>query len=154
MMINESCYKILFGCCNIFNIFFWHFIRFQQTNPSSVTKRFNVVFGWCIDLTFFDSSLNSFLFEITFFSLSSKSVFFTKLAISILIVEFVSANLAQKISDVNLLNSWSVIYSSWSWSAVILISILLILVLWSVFLKKSTSISHFIFNSSISSSSN
>ena len=28
-----------------------------------------------------------------------------KLAISILIVEFVSANLAQKISDVNLLNS-------------------------------------------------
>ena len=40
-----------------------------------------------------------------FFSLSSKSVFFTKLAISILIVEFVFANLAQKISDVNLLNS-------------------------------------------------
>ena len=43
-----------------------------------------------IALTFFNGSLNSFLFEVTFlfklFSLSSKSAFFTKLAISLLLV--------------------------------------------------------------------
>ena len=41
-----------------------------------------------------------------------------------------------KFSVVNLLNSWVVTYSSWSWSVVILISISLIFVLWSDFLTK------------------
>ena len=49
------------------------------------------------------------LFEITFllkfFSLSSKSVFFTKLVISFLLAEFACANLEANVSDVNLLNS-------------------------------------------------
>ena len=54
------------------------------------------------------------LFEVGFllksFSLSLKSVFFTKLAISFLLNKFTCVNLAEKISDVNLLNSWVVIY--------------------------------------------
>ena len=62
-----------------------------------------------VALAFFDSSFNSFLFEVTFlfnfFSLSLKSVFFTKLAISILLAKFVCANLAVKLSNVILLNS-------------------------------------------------
>ena len=69
-----------------------------------------------IALTFSDSSFNSFstiacfvLFEVTFlfmfFSLSSKSVFFTKLAISLLLAKSYFANLALKLSDVNLLKS-------------------------------------------------
>ena len=49
------------------------------------------------------------LFEITFllkvFSLSSKSVFFTKLVISFLLAKFACANLEANVSDVNLLNS-------------------------------------------------
>ena len=60
-------------------------------------------------LSFFYSSLNSFLFAVTFlfkfFSLSSKPVFFTKLAISFLLVKLAYANLAAKLSEVNLLNS-------------------------------------------------
>ena len=89
--------------------------------------------------TFFDSSFHSFsrskcftLFEVTlsfkFFSLSIKSVFFTKLEISFLLAKFAYANLAEKLSDVNSLNSWVVIYLSWSWSVVISFSMSLIFV--------------------------
>ena len=56
------------------------------------------------------------LFEVAFlfncFNLSSKSVFFTKVAISLLLAKFVCANLAIKFCDVNLLNSGVVIYLS------------------------------------------
>ena len=66
--------------------------------------------------TFFNSSFNSFstrtfvvLFEVTFlfifFSLSLKSVVFTKLAIPFLLVKLVCANLAAKFFTVNLLTS-------------------------------------------------
>ena len=62
-----------------------------------------------IALTFSDSSFNSFststcfiLFEVTFLS---KSVFFTKLAISFLLAKFAWANLAVTFSAANLLNS-------------------------------------------------
>ena len=69
-----------------------------------------------IALTCFDTSFNAFLFEVTFlfkfFSLSPKSVFFTKLTISFLLAKFVCANLGAKCSDVNLLNSGVVIYLS------------------------------------------
>ena len=44
-----------------------------------------------IGLTFFDSSFYYFLFEV--FSFSSKLVFFTKLAISLLVVKFARFNL-------------------------------------------------------------
>ena len=71
-----------------------------------------------IALTFFDSSFNSFLFDVTSFSLLSKSVFFKKLAISILLATFALFNLKLKIAAVNLLNSGVVIYSSWLWSAI------------------------------------
>ena len=71
--------------------------------------------------TFFNSSFNSFststfvvLFEVTFlfifFSLSLKSVVFTKLAISFLLVKLVFANLAAKFFAVNLLTSAVVIF--------------------------------------------
>ena len=58
-------------------------------------------FNWC-----------NFLFK--FFSLSSKSVLFTKLAISFLLAKFTCANLAAKLSTVNLLNPRVVLYLSWS----------------------------------------
>ena len=41
---------------------------------------------------FFDSSFNSFLFDVTSFSLLSKSVFFTKLAISLLLAKVASCS--------------------------------------------------------------
>ena len=44
-----------------------------------------------------------FLFK--FFSLSSKSVFFTKLTISLLLAKFACANLEAKLPAVNFLNS-------------------------------------------------
>ena len=65
-----------------------------------------------IALTFFDSSFNSFLFEVTFYIFSSKSVFFTKAEISFLIAKFACANLAVKFSAINLLNSGVAIYLS------------------------------------------
>ena len=61
-----------------------------------------------IALSFFDSSFNSFLFEVIFlfkfFSLLSKSAFFTKFEISFLLTKFACANLAVKFSFFNLLN--------------------------------------------------
>ena len=74
-----------------------------------------------IALTFSDSLFSSFsiracfaLFEVillsNFFSLSSKSVFFTKLAILLLLAKFGFANLAAQFSAKNLLNSGVVIY--------------------------------------------
>ena len=72
------------------------------------------------------------LFEITFlftfFSLSSKSVSFTKLVISLLVAKFACANLAVKFSAVSWLNSGVAIYLSWLWS-VIFFSVSLIFVL-------------------------
>ena len=41
-----------------------------------------------IALTFLDNSFNSFIFDLTSLSFSSKSVFFTKLAISLLLAKF------------------------------------------------------------------
>ena len=41
---------------------------------------------------FFDSSFNSFLFDVTSFSLLSKSVFFTKLAIALLLAKVASCS--------------------------------------------------------------
>ena len=65
-----------------------------------------------IALTFLDSSFNSFLFDVTSFSLLSKSVCLTRLAISFLLAKFVGFSLTAKFSDVNLLNSLVVIYLS------------------------------------------
>ena len=62
--------------------------------------------------------------------------FFTKLGISCLLAIFALPNLAVKRSDVDILNSWVVVYLSWSWSIVILFSISLIFVLYSGFLTK------------------
>ena len=63
-----------------------------------------------VALTSFDSSFNSFLFDVTSFSLSSKSVLFTKLVIPSLVAKFACFNLKAKISAVNLLNSGVVVY--------------------------------------------
>ena len=62
-----------------------------------------------IALTFFDSSFNSFLFDVTSFSLLSKSVFFTKLAMAILLAKFARFSLKSKICAGNLLNSGVVV---------------------------------------------
>ena len=58
--------------------------------------------------THFVLSEVTFLFK--FFILSSKSVFFTKCAISAVVANFACANLAAKFSAVNVLNSCVVIY--------------------------------------------
>ena len=68
---------------------------------------------------------SNFLFK--FIILSSKSVFLTKAAISFLFTKFACAILEVKISAVNLLNYWVVIYLSWL--VVILFSVSLIFVL-------------------------
>ena len=65
-----------------------------------------------IALTFFDSLFNSFLFDVTPFSLLSQSAAFTKLAISLLFSKFNSFNLKEKTYVVNLLNYGVVIYFS------------------------------------------
>ena len=80
-----------------------------------------------IALTFFHRSFNSFLFEVR--SLLSKSVFLKRLGISLSLTKFACTNLAEKCCPDNLLNSWVVVYLSWSWSVVILFSISLIFVL-------------------------
>ena len=79
-----------------------------------------------IALTFF-LIIYSFLFDVTSFSLLSKSVFFMKLATSFLIAKCACFSLAATFSAVNLSNSGVVIYL-WSWS-VIFFSISLIFVL-------------------------
>ena len=63
-----------------------------------------------IFLNSFSTSKIIFLFK--FFSLLSKSVLFTNLAISLLLAKFACFNLAAKFSDVKVLNSGVVIYLS------------------------------------------
>ena len=86
-----------------------------------------------IAVTFFDSSFNWSLYDVTSFSLLSKPVFFAKLAISLLLAKFAHFNLKSKTSIVNLLNSGVVTYLSWLWS-VIFFSVSLVFVFYSVFL--------------------
>ena len=69
-------------------------------------------------LIFCDRSFNSFLFVVTSFCLLSKSVFFTKLLISLLLARFARFNRKLKISAVNVLNSGVVICLSWLLSGV------------------------------------
>ena len=155
-MINKIWWKIVVWFSHIFNIFFLHSIKFPRINPSSAIKIFIVFFTWykyqlvskcswrkifcsitntkliyqifCqlfVDfaLNFFDCSFNSFLF---------KSIFFTKLAKSLLLAKSAYDKFAVKLSDVIFLNSWVVIYLSWSLSVVTLFSIWIIFVFWSV----------------------
>ena len=91
----------------------------------------------CSFLNLFSTSKCFNLFEVTFLlkfiCLSSKSVFFTKAAISFsigisLLAKFACANFAAKVSAANVLNSALVIHLSWLWS-VIFFPILLIFVL-------------------------
>ena len=58
-----------------------------------------------ITLTLSDSSFDSFLLDVTSFSSLSKSVFFTKLPLSLFLAKFACFGLAVKFSDVGLLNS-------------------------------------------------
>ena len=58
-----------------------------------------------IALTFLDNLFNSFLFNVVSFSLLSKSAFFTKLAISLLLAKYCDFSLAVKLSNVNLVYS-------------------------------------------------
>ena len=67
-------------------------------------------------LTCVDSLFNSFLFDVTSFGLLSKSVLFTRLELSLLLVKFARFNLNSKIYFVNLLNSVVVTYLLWLWS--------------------------------------
>ena len=73
---------------------------------------FNMPQKFGFPLTVFDSSFNPFLFNVKSFSLLSKCVFLTKLAISYLLAKFACCNLKSKFSAVNLLNFGVVIYLS------------------------------------------
>ena len=87
---------------------FWNIPEKRYFAPLRIPNLFIKSFVNSFDhiaLTFFDSSFNSFLFDVTFFSLWSKSVFFTKLAILFLLAKFACFSLAVKFFDVNLLNS-------------------------------------------------
>ena len=55
-----------------------------------------------IALVFFEILYNSFLFEVTFFILLSKSIYFTKLALSFLPPKFACLSISVKFPDVNL----------------------------------------------------
>ena len=114
--------KIAVWSSYVFNIFFWHCIRFPRFNPNSATIIFNVFwnipkekyfvplrvltlliksyanFHFFLDvaLTFFDNLFSSFLF---------KSIFFTKLAILFLLAKFACFNPVARFSDVKLLSS-------------------------------------------------
>ena len=117
----KSWYKIAGWFSYIFNIFFWHSIRFPWFNPTSATIIFNVFwnspeekyfallrvlalltkyyansFFFDVALTFFDNLFSSVLF---------KSIFFTKLAILFLLAKLTCFNLAVKFSDVKFLSS-------------------------------------------------
>ena len=76
----------------------------------------------CIFCNSFSASNYVDLFEVyllfKFFSLSSKSVFYMKLAILFLVAKFGCANIAAKFYDMNLLHSGVVVYLSWSWSVI------------------------------------
>ena len=96
--------KKIFAPSRIFNLFITFFVN---TFPD-------------IAFTFFDHSFNSFLSEVIFFSLLSKFVVFTKLAIWLSLAKFAFFTLEVKVSDVNLLNSRVAIYLTRSWSVVIL----------------------------------
>ena len=92
-----------------FNSFLFHFC-FIFKNTKFI---YQIFFNPCvyIALPFFDWSFNSFLFDVTSFSLLSKSVFFTKLAIPLLPAKF-NFSLAVKSPAVNFLNYGLVMYLS------------------------------------------
>ena len=58
------------------------------------------------------------LLDVTPFSLLSKSVSFTKLAILLLLTKFARFNVEAELCVVNLLNSGVVIYFLWLWSVI------------------------------------
>ena len=91
-----------------------------------LTKSFVIPFV-DIGLTFFDCSFNSYLFDVTSFSLLSNSALFSKLAISLLPAKFARFSFKSHISAVNLSNSGVIVYLSWLWS-VIFFSISLVFV--------------------------
>ena len=82
-----------------------------------------------IALTFFASSFNSSLLDVKSFSSLSKSVFFTKLAISFSLAKLACLSLAVKKFDINWSHSWVVMCLSWSWSVLILFSVWLVFAL-------------------------
>ena len=149
MMINKSWCKIDVWFCYIFSFFSVITLDFQESFRVVLLKYLMFFFSWCkyqiilnysgrkcftplrilnikvfvnhsvdISLTFFDSSFNCILF---------------KLAISFLLVKLACFSLAVIISDVNLLNSWVVIYLSWWRLVLILLSFSVIFVLQPVF---------------------
>ena len=102
-------------------IFFrWYSGRYPVSNFFIVIQCSYLFFARSV--SFFLVSTCFVLSEVTFllilFSLLSKSVFFTKSTISVLVVKFACAYLAAKLSSVNLLNSYVVIYLTWSWSSI------------------------------------
>ena len=91
------------------------------------SKKSYPVFDICVtayvkSVIFYLASTYYVLFEVTFLfkltSLSSKSVFLRKAEISFLLAKFACANLTAKSCDVNLLNSWILIYLASSWSVI------------------------------------
>ena len=90
-------FNVFFSCYKYYIILKYSWIKIFSSIKN--TKFIYQIFVYpFVDIayTFFDRLYNSYLFEFAYFSLA---VYF---------------------SDVNLLNSWVVIYLSWSWSVVIL----------------------------------
>ena len=139
-MINKVWCKIAGWFSYIFINFFWHSIRFLQFNHSSAIifmfwnipkeKYFSPLRALnlfiksfvnpFVDITFTFFLFILFLFYVTSFSLLSKSVIFTKLAMSLLLAKFARNKLKSKVSVVNLWSSGVVIYLSRLWSVIFL----------------------------------
>ena len=155
MIINKSWCKNAAWFSYIFNIFFWHFIRFPRMSSLKYFMYFlanintkqiwnyssrkffaplRILYPFVKSLlsplvgiasTFFDSSYKSFstspcfiLFKLRFLfifsSLSSNSIFFYEIRSIIFACQIRLCYSCRKISDVNLLTSWVVIYLLWS----------------------------------------
>ena len=113
----------------IFNVFsswykFLIILKYYWRKKFCFIKNLNLFFKSFVNpfvdiaLSFFDTSFNSFIFDVKSFSLLWKSIFFYKLAISLWFAKFACLNLAAKSSAVNLLNSRVVIYLSSLWSVI------------------------------------
>ena len=152
MMIYKSWCKTVVWFNYIFNIFFWNPIRFSRINPGIlILAGINTNYVWNIPERkyfaplktlnlFIKPSVHPFvdialtLFDSSFNPVSFKSVFFTKLTIAFFGAKFACPSLAIKLFAVNLLNSWVVIYLSWSWSAVRLVVVATLVILGILFL--------------------
>ena len=73
MIINKNWCKIAVWFSYIFNIFFWHSIRFPLINPNSATKIFNAFLAGINTKWFWNISEEKYIEPLRILNLSIKS---------------------------------------------------------------------------------